>query len=142
MNMEQKSSLEKSYAETKKIYETLPQFKEEDHNIKNLSSYNTKVPYKLKNSSVDVLVTCINEEMHLGLDKSNLSFSTNKYIKELFKEQKIKNKGIECEILKFQKEEVDFKLSDKQPPKAYGMYCQKHVKNFDDETKWIDCKRK
>jgi len=52
--------------------------------------------------------------MHLCLDKDDLSMSKKKYIKEFLREQKIKNKSIERDIIDFQKKKIE--LSNKQYP--------------------------
>jgi hypothetical protein len=52
--------------------------------------------------------------MHLCLDKDDLSMSKKKYIEEFLREQKIKNKSIERDIIDFQKKKIE--LSNKQYP--------------------------
>jgi hypothetical protein len=74
--MEQKSYLEKNYVEAKKTYETFHKFNEKDIDLKKFPFKQDNLPYyRLKNSSINVIVTCVNEEMHLCLDKDDLSMS-------------------------------------------------------------------
>jgi len=76
INMEQKSYLEKNYVEAKKTYETFHKFNEKDIDLKKFPFKQDNLPYyRLKNSSINVIVTCVNEEMHLCLDKDDLSMS-------------------------------------------------------------------
>ncbi len=83
--MEQKSYLEKNYVEAKKTYETFHKFNEKDIDLK-------KFPFK----------------------QDDLSMSKKKYIEEFLREQKIKNKSIERDIIDFQKKKIE--LSNKQYP--------------------------
>jgi hypothetical protein len=81
--MEQKSYLEKNYVDAKKTYETFHKFNEKDIDLKKFPFKQDDLPYYcLKNSSIDVIVivTWVNEEMHLCLDKDDLSMSKKKYI--------------------------------------------------------------
>jgi hypothetical protein len=75
--------------------------------------------------------------MHLYLDKDDLSMSKKKYIEEFLREQKIKNKSIEHDIIDFQNKKIE--LSNKQYPSlGYGYDFQNYLKKLKEDKKiWL-----